>query len=238
MEPEAAAPTGAGRLALRDSRRRAAHRRGGPRHRSRRHVRDRRERQRQEHPRRGVRGRISAGRRRDALRRRPGSGSERGGFAAFASPEGEDEPHGLPRRILPSDRGDARLFLVDRRRPAAGESRRREAATAISRGIVSLGAATPVRRRRRLLPRRTRGRALVPFVPRPRRAVRRDAAGWKPAIVATHSPLLVSLSDATLLEVGEWGFRLAAGYEELDLVGEWRSFLGAPSRFLKHLIDE
>jgi predicted ATPase len=57
-------------------------------------------------------------------------------------------------------------------------------------------------------------------------------------IVATHSPLLVSLPDATLLEVGEWGLRRVAGFEELDLVGEWRSFLDAPPRFFKHLLDD
>jgi predicted ATPase len=57
-------------------------------------------------------------------------------------------------------------------------------------------------------------------------------------VVATHSPLLVSLPDATLLEVGEWGLRRATGFEELDLVGEWRSFLDAPPRFLKHLLDD
>jgi predicted ATPase len=57
-------------------------------------------------------------------------------------------------------------------------------------------------------------------------------------IVATHSPLLVSLPDATLLDVGEWGLRRVDGFEELDLVGEWRSFLDAPPRFLKHLLDD
>ena len=57
-------------------------------------------------------------------------------------------------------------------------------------------------------------------------------------IVATHSPLLVSLPDATLMEVGEWGFRHVAGFAELDLVGEWRSFLDAPPRFFKHLLDD
>jgi predicted ATPase len=56
-------------------------------------------------------------------------------------------------------------------------------------------------------------------------------------IVATHSPLLVSLPEATLLEVGEWGIRRAAGFEDLEVVGEWRSFLDAPPRFLKHLLD-
>jgi hypothetical protein len=34
------------------------------------------------------------------------------------------------------------------------------------------------------------------------------------------------------------GFRRVAGFEELDLVGEWRSFLDAPSRFFKHLLDD
>ena len=57
-------------------------------------------------------------------------------------------------------------------------------------------------------------------------------------VVATHSPLLVSLPDATLLEVVEWGFRRVAGFQELDLVGEWRSFLDAPPRFFKHLLDD
>ena len=57
-------------------------------------------------------------------------------------------------------------------------------------------------------------------------------------IVATHSPILVSLPDATLLEMGEWGLRRVAGFEGLDLVVEWRSFLDAPPRFFKHLLDD
>jgi predicted ATPase len=57
-------------------------------------------------------------------------------------------------------------------------------------------------------------------------------------VVATHSPLLVSLPDATLLEVGGMGLAPRHGFEELDLVGEWRSFLDAPPRFLKHLLDD
>lgn len=57
-------------------------------------------------------------------------------------------------------------------------------------------------------------------------------------IVATHSPLLVSLPEATLLEVGEWGIRRAAEFEDLEVVGEWRSFLDAPPRFLRHLLDD
>jgi predicted ATPase len=54
-------------------------------------------------------------------------------------------------------------------------------------------------------------------------------------IVATHSPLLVSLPGATLLELGEHGIRKVA-YDDLALVQDWRHFLSAPARFLKHLV--
>ncbi len=54
-------------------------------------------------------------------------------------------------------------------------------------------------------------------------------------VCATHSPLLVSLPGATLLEAGEWGLR-AAAYDDLDLVRSWREFLGAPERWLRHLV--
>lgn len=57
-------------------------------------------------------------------------------------------------------------------------------------------------------------------------------------IVATHSPLLVTLPGATLLELGDWGFRRADGYEDLDLVASWRSYLDSPGRYLRHLLDE
>jgi predicted ATPase len=55
-------------------------------------------------------------------------------------------------------------------------------------------------------------------------------------VCATHSPLLVSLPGATLLEAGEWGLREAA-YDDLDLVRSWREFLDAPGRWLRHLVD-
>jgi predicted ATPase len=55
-------------------------------------------------------------------------------------------------------------------------------------------------------------------------------------IVATHSPLLVSLPGATLLELGEHGIRKVASYDDLALVRDWRHFLSAPGRFLKHLV--
>jgi predicted ATPase len=57
------------------------------------------------------------------------------------------------------------------------------------------------------------------------------------AIVATHSPLLAALPGATLLELGEWGYRRAE-WGELDLVQSWRDFLTAPRRYLKYLLDD
>lgn len=55
-------------------------------------------------------------------------------------------------------------------------------------------------------------------------------------LCATHSPLLASLPGATVLELGEHGMREVA-YEDLDLVRDWRGFLAAPERFLRHLLD-
>jgi predicted ATPase len=56
-------------------------------------------------------------------------------------------------------------------------------------------------------------------------------------IVATHSPLLMSLQEATLLEVGDWGIRRVESYDEVELVRSWRGFLEAPGRYLRHLVD-
>lgn len=56
-------------------------------------------------------------------------------------------------------------------------------------------------------------------------------------IVATHSPLLMSLPGATLLEVGSWGIRRVESYDKVELVRSWREFLEAPGRFLRHLVD-
>ena len=55
-------------------------------------------------------------------------------------------------------------------------------------------------------------------------------------LCATHSPLLASLPGATVLEVGEHGIRTAE-YDDLDLVRDWRGFLDAPGRYLRHLLD-
>lgn len=55
-------------------------------------------------------------------------------------------------------------------------------------------------------------------------------------LVATHSPLLVTLPGATLIELDENGFRTVNGFENLELVRQWRAFLAGPERYLRHLL--
>ena len=59
--------------------------------------------------------------------------------------------------------------------------------------------------------------------------------GGAQVLCATHSPLLVALPGATLLELGDHGMREVA-YEDLDLVRDWRDFLATPDRYLRHLL--
>ena len=56
-------------------------------------------------------------------------------------------------------------------------------------------------------------------------------------LVATHSPLLIALPGATLLEIGDWGIR-RADYDQIDLVQLWRGFMDSPGMFLRHLVAE
>lgn len=56
-------------------------------------------------------------------------------------------------------------------------------------------------------------------------------------LCATHSPVLCSLPGAQILEVGDWGLRHAA-WDDLLLVEHYRSFLAAPGRYLRHVLDE
>ena len=58
--------------------------------------------------------------------------------------------------------------------------------------------------------------------------------GDSQVILSTHSPVLAALAGADIYEVGDWGLRPSA-WEDLELVRNWRSFLSAPQRFLKHL---
>lgn len=55
------------------------------------------------------------------------------------------------------------------------------------------------------------------------------------AIVATHSPLIAALPGATLIELGEWGWR-ETSWEDVDMVRNWRAFLDDPGRYLRHLM--
>ncbi len=56
-------------------------------------------------------------------------------------------------------------------------------------------------------------------------------------ICATHSPILCSLPGATILELGDWGIRETT-WEDLELVHHHRSYLQAPERYLRHLLDD
>ncbi|MBN9158060.1 AAA family ATPase [Microbacterium sp.] len=66
--------------------------------------------------------------------------------------------------------------------------------------------------------------------------LRRIADDGGQVLCATHSPVLAALPGATILEVGAWGLRPAA-WEDLELVQHWRSFLDAPARYTRHLLD-
>lgn len=56
-------------------------------------------------------------------------------------------------------------------------------------------------------------------------------------VVATHSPLLVTLPGATLFELDEAGIRRVQGFEKLNLVQQWQAFLDEPERYFRHLFD-
>jgi len=60
------------------------------------------------------------------------------------------------------------------------------------------------------------------------------STGRAQVLVATHSPLVAALPGARVLELSEAGL-VERAWEELDVVGHWRSFLGAPERYLRHV---
>lgn len=60
------------------------------------------------------------------------------------------------------------------------------------------------------------------------------AQGDSQVVLSTHSPLLAALPGARILEVGPWGMR-DRRWEDLDLVTNWRWFLDAPQRYLRHI---
>lgn len=55
-------------------------------------------------------------------------------------------------------------------------------------------------------------------------------------LCATHSPILASLPDATIIEVGDWGYRTTS-WDDLELVTHWRAYLDSPGRYLRHVLD-
>lgn len=59
-------------------------------------------------------------------------------------------------------------------------------------------------------------------------------ANGSQVIMSTHSPILASLPGAEIYELGEAGFEQQA-YDDLAMVDNWRRFLDAPERYLRHL---
>lgn len=62
------------------------------------------------------------------------------------------------------------------------------------------------------------------------------AATGSQFIIATHSPILMALPGATLLEFADGEIRSVA-YDDLEHVRVTRDFLNAPQRYLRHLTD-
>jgi predicted ATPase len=53
-------------------------------------------------------------------------------------------------------------------------------------------------------------------------------------LLATHSPVLAAFPGAAILELGEHGYHRTA-WEDLPMVGHWRTFLAGPDAYLRHL---
>ena len=63
-------------------------------------------------------------------------------------------------------------------------------------------------------------------------ALRADGAQ---VVVATHSPLLTALPEATILELGPHGIRKTT-WGDLEIVAHWRRFLERPDGYMKALL--
>ena len=61
--------------------------------------------------------------------------------------------------------------------------------------------------------------------------------GGSQVVLATHSPVLAAMPGATIVEIGEHGFRTVT-WDELELVGHWRSFMARPDGYLRHLFAQ
>ncbi len=56
-------------------------------------------------------------------------------------------------------------------------------------------------------------------------------------VIATHSPVLMAFPGAVIYEFDADGVR-RVDYDDVSVVGLWRSFLDDPRRFFRHLFDE
>jgi len=56
-------------------------------------------------------------------------------------------------------------------------------------------------------------------------------------LVATHSPVIASIPNARLLELGPHGIR-ETRWQDLEVVGHYRRFLEDPRRYLRHVVDD
>ncbi|HEY3510240.1 MAG TPA: AAA family ATPase, partial [Kribbella sp.] len=63
----------------------------------------------------------------------------------------------------------------------------------------------------------------------------RLAESGSQVLCATHSPVIAALPGATILEVGDWGIRRTT-WDDLQLVQNWKSYLQAPERYLRHVL--
>ncbi|MFD7156280.1 AAA family ATPase [Kribbella sp. NPDC059898] len=63
----------------------------------------------------------------------------------------------------------------------------------------------------------------------------RLAESGSQVLCATHSPVIAALPNATILEVGDWGIRRTI-WEDLRLVQNWKAYLQAPERYLRHVL--
>jgi predicted ATPase len=57
------------------------------------------------------------------------------------------------------------------------------------------------------------------------------------SIVATHSPIVAAVPGATILELGDWGIRIAR-WDDLHLVSAWRRFMTEPASYFRHLLAD
>jgi predicted ATPase len=56
-------------------------------------------------------------------------------------------------------------------------------------------------------------------------------------LIATHSPILLAIPGATIIQVGLDGTLSRVSYDDAETVQVTRDFLAAPQRSLRHLLD-